>query len=152
MSMRVEVEVFRLGGPDVVDGQSFPRSFGPKVQDFGGAGWVNECYVPFRETEWAVRVNFSALVPAEHTGWLKGELRLKSQDGATSLGHAQPFRLFTEPCGVPTSTLVPVTLVYGGQPVEVGVFMVTLRVPIAEEYAPPLPRFTPAQLRAAAGS
>lgn len=134
---RVEVEVVRIGGPDIVDGELFPRWFGPVVIASGGEGWQHKAQVRAGEGPWSVEVELSPMRPGRQAGWLYGEMRLVAQNGVW-LGTPQPYQLWTEPSAVAVQTTIGVTLVYDGRPIHVGVFVVALRVPYDNEHRPPL--------------
>lgn len=147
---RLEVEVHRIGGVDEVEGMPFARYFGPSVHVVKlTGGWTHSVQVDGLDGLQPLRVRLEGMWPATPPGFQRGMVSLETESGVR-LGNSEAFMLYTTPCATPIHTLVSATLIYGGLPVHVGLFSVALRVPLAEEYT--RPRFTMAQLRAAAGS
>jgi hypothetical protein len=138
---RMEVEVHRIGGADVVEGVRFPRYFGPAVHVIRlTGGWNHSVYLDSADGSSLV-VALEGMWPATPPGFQRGMVRLESANGVR-LGNAEAFMFWTSPNADPLHTLVSATLVYEAVPVHLGLFSVALRVPLEEEYrGPQVPEF-----------
>lgn len=135
--VRLEVEVFRIGGVEL-DG--LPRHFGPRVERVRVAtGWHYEIVVDDPSGAFSLRVTLDGMLAGPHAGFRKGTLWLEDVNG-TRFGNAERFVFCTLPSAYPVHSLVPAVLIYDGRRVEVGMFSVALRVPEANEYRQPSTR------------
>lgn len=148
--LQMEVEVDRIGGPDEVDGQRFPRNWGPEVpsltnmlrarslSSFG----LDDVYPDSRELpgQHPLRVTLKHFLPAGPSlpaGFYKGIVVLSMLNApGLWLGHQEQVTVWSQPSDVPVQSHVPVTLVFDRKPVNVGLFVVSVRVPLPNEYRP----------------
>jgi len=153
--VRLEVEVYRVGGEEELEGIQWPRHWVPTVvsvpRRFLSGVTVVEVAPAAGDPSWqALRVELKHGLPAlgMWPDFLQGTVRLHTISGMW-LGHNdRPYTLHTAPSEVATRAELPATVVTGGIPVFAGLFLVSLRVPLQKEYR----SLTAAQMNAAAGS
>lgn len=133
--LRMEFEVWRIGGADVAEGITLPRRFEPDV--FGPAavrpgtliGTSAESAGPNR-----FRLHLSMKFGiAERRDWYAGQLTLR-EEGGSDIGTA-PFTFYGLPGELAVQTMVPDrTDRQELTGLDLGVFLVNLRVPHADEW------------------
>lgn len=138
--LRLEFEVWRLGGDNEAEGILLPRKFEPDSFDTRGLavkpgtliGTSVESAGPNR-FRLHLSLKFGRFGPGPRPDWHTGELTL-SEEGGSNIG-AAPFTFYAHPAEVAVQTIVPDHPDRAERTgVDLGVFVVAIRVPYADEW------------------